>query len=218
MISTIPPLIYQLNVLRDALLSPDRSFSRVNVVIATQIAMHISIICATVPCIKPFLSLFNTRTTSLQLKRPLLPFHRSFRSSRGSDGSGRSRKKDMKGRQPRGLTKSKRPSYRRNESSAKWKDQVRMTTSETVTTIEHVPPEAMAPVKRRSVSGVSASSRSDSSSNGIELSRSFAVHYEDLSPKSSASSEFRPGALRRSSTQPCSPAAFEPSSSRDRAR
>lgn len=52
----------RLKYIKLALASSDWSFARVNLVIATQVVLHVSVILATVPCSKPFLSAFDSGT------------------------------------------------------------------------------------------------------------------------------------------------------------
>ena len=56
----IPPTLTRLTYLKQALTSRDWSYARVDVVILTQVSMHISIILATVPCIRPWLIAFES--------------------------------------------------------------------------------------------------------------------------------------------------------------
>lgn len=53
-------MLTRLKYLGQAHASKDWSYARINVVIITQISMHVSIILATVPCIRPWLVVFES--------------------------------------------------------------------------------------------------------------------------------------------------------------
>jgi hypothetical protein len=54
------PTGYKLALLRRDLPSPDSTFDATNVVIATQVTMHYTIMAATFPCMRAFLQAFNS--------------------------------------------------------------------------------------------------------------------------------------------------------------
>ncbi|KAK5165517.1 uncharacterized protein LTR77_009046 [Saxophila tyrrhenica] len=56
----IPPGLTRLRYIRQTLHSQDWSYSRIRVVIITQVVLHVSVILATVPCIKPWLVAFES--------------------------------------------------------------------------------------------------------------------------------------------------------------
>jgi hypothetical protein len=58
--SVIPPTLTRLKYIKQTLRSSDWSYSRIDVVIITQIEMHISVILATIPCIRPWLNAFES--------------------------------------------------------------------------------------------------------------------------------------------------------------
>jgi hypothetical protein len=54
------PTAFKLALLRRDLPSPDSTFNTTNVVIATQVTMHYTIMAATFPCMRAFLQAFNS--------------------------------------------------------------------------------------------------------------------------------------------------------------
>ena len=56
----IPPTLTRLKYINQTLRSSDWSYSRIHVVIITQIEMHISVILATIPCIRPWFNVFES--------------------------------------------------------------------------------------------------------------------------------------------------------------
>ena len=56
----IPPSLTRLKYIEQVLHSTDWSYARIDVVIISQISMHVSVILATVPCIRPWLNAFES--------------------------------------------------------------------------------------------------------------------------------------------------------------
>ena len=177
--SVIPPTLLSLRYLKRALNSRDWTHARVDLVIVTQVILHLSVILATVPCIKPCLKAFESgglRSSSGDLRRiskftATMPKSVSFLP----------------------LTQPRPTLECRNESFGFWNIDpvasapgkaghrkrveewpVRMVADPlaTLTTVEHDPQGAKEAKRRRS--------RDSVCSKGIVRTQSFSIKYEDI--------------------------------------
>jgi len=143
-----------------ALYSHDPSYQRIDFVIITQVVLHLSIICATVPCAKPFLAVFHSGNlrVSIDSPVPLLPIARRPVAVDGKQPSRGSRPVD----EPvHGLRKR-----------THWRIVLRPEHTSTVTTIRHDPIDAKEAARRRSMDS------SLSSKQAITRTDSFRVYFE----------------------------------------
>jgi hypothetical protein len=171
-VRVIPPSLIRLKYIEQALSSTDWSYSRIDVVIISQISMHVSVILATVPCIRPWLIAFESgglqapaeaRRQSRRLApmvpklAPLLPI--AMTTPPTSDD---------------GIELTLGPAGHRKRVEA-WPVQFWTGDSienRTVTTVEADPAEAKEMARKKSLDS--------HSSKGITRTKSFSVKFEDI--------------------------------------
>lgn len=146
-----------------ALFSPDWPRARVPGVILTQVVLHLSVMLATIPCVKPFLRLFENG--GLQM-----PF--SF-VKKVSARSGIRAQQDGRHDSAYGLT-SPKGAWTRVE---RWERLMRRPNAHTVTTIRHDPRSLKEEARRRR-----SFESSTASKRGIVRTDSFAVTCEAARP------------------------------------
>jgi len=191
------PELTRLRYIRHTLHSTDWSYARIRVVIITQVVLHVSVILATVPCIKPWLVAFESgglqpppevRKESAALKRTALPSPMisdpspklsppvpSPQTPSPTVGSIRPKipHRSISHEQPTILTPGAAGHRRKVEA---WPLETFKTTTTYSVTAEHAPDEAEFLAAVRKLSTVSSAR----SSEGIIRTKSFSVQHDDV--------------------------------------
>lgn len=179
---TIPPATVRLQYIYEGVYSVDWSFARTNVSIIAQIQLHLSIMLATVPCVKPWLTVFEGGGLLMHMTQGsvlAIPLTGSSRSPQTPE------------------TPPVRPpiihkpfSDRHRLSVDRWQAHLsrkRLDQSPTITKIEHSPEHALVAARRRSMDS------SEHSKNGIMRTSSFSVAFETIGDDGTTKSSGSPG-------------------------